>query len=219
MLNRDKDNNTRDVGRSDTNDRIYSSSNLDSNGKPTVIKLFAIEMSRDTGYYLVDTLCLILLIAAFVIVGTSVEWDAYIWRFYVGFGCLMAFCIVVAEVNHHNKFASMTAYFHRWRYPLIVIFFVLALVDFVLLELSDVPEDCDFNDPVLKENCPLLNPDESGTISLRNCGFILLIVSFISTSTLLRSSICYKIFNHCLWNIIFMCYDGILGAFLVFKCT
>ena len=75
----------------------------------------------------------------------------------------MILCIIIAEVNHHNKFHSMTAYFHRWRYPLVVIFFILALADFILLELSDVGDDCDWDDPDLVENCPLLNPDDHGT--------------------------------------------------------
>ena len=35
------------MGRSDTNDRIYSSSNLDPHGKPLVIKLFGMQMKRD----------------------------------------------------------------------------------------------------------------------------------------------------------------------------
>ena len=116
-------------------------------------------MTRDTAYYTVDVLCLILSIISFVIVGTQVDWDAYIWRFYVGFGCFMAFCIVVAEVNI-NKFASMTIFpsmaIHINRF-----IFVLALIDFIILELSDVPDDCVWDDPDQNENCPILNPDES----------------------------------------------------------
>ena len=71
--------------------------------------------------------------------------------------------IIIAEVSHHGKFGVMTAYFHRVRYQLVGSFFCLALVDFILLELSDVSVDCDWDDPDTSSNCPLLNPDENGT--------------------------------------------------------
>ena len=121
----------------------------------------------DSAYYLIDAVCLLLLIAVFVYLAVAVQWDDYAWRFYMGFGCLMILCILLSEVNHHRKFQSMTAYFYAWRYVFIALFFVLAFVDFILLEMSDVTSDCDWsesNDP----DCPLLNPDENG---MRICVF------------------------------------------------
>eukprot|EP01084_Bolivina_argentea_P036954 68313_1 len=148
------DNLNNDSSRTDT--KTYD------NPKPTTLKLFGIEMQRDTAYYIVDITCLLLLIASFLFVAIAISWDDYVWRFYVGFGCFMLFCILISEINHHNKFEVMTAFFHRWRYPLIGIFFLLSLIDFIILELSDVQSDCDFNDPTLVNNCPLLNPDKNG---------------------------------------------------------
>ena len=132
-----------------SSDSMADSEHLDKNGKPIHVTLFAMRMKRDTAYYIVDFLCILLFVISFVIVAVSVEWDAYIWRFYVGFGCLMILCLIISEVNHRNKFKSMTAWFNQWRYTLVIAFFILALGDFILLELSDVPDDCDFDDPNL----------------------------------------------------------------------
>ena len=123
--------------------------------------LFFIEMKRDIAYYLVSFICLLILIASFVLVAVLVDWEDFIWRVYVFVGLFMALCIIIAEVNHFNKFQSMTAYFHRYRYTLILIFFILSIGDFILLELSDVDtEKCDWD--TMTDDCPLLNPDENG---------------------------------------------------------
>mmetsp|Transcript_65525 Transcript_65525/g.104358 ORF Transcript_65525/g.104358 Transcript_65525/m.104358 type:complete len:765 (-) Transcript_65525:153-2447(-) len=144
----------------DNNERVEQV-DADIYGKPKRLKLFGVWMSRNMAYYVVDLLCFVLLLVSFVTVAVVVEWHAYVWRFYVGFGCFMAFCIVVTEVNRRNKFQSMTNFFHRRRYPLVCVFFALSIGDFILLQLSDVPPECPIwskSDP----DCPLLNPDDSG---------------------------------------------------------
>mmetsp|Transcript_46528 Transcript_46528/g.77318 ORF Transcript_46528/g.77318 Transcript_46528/m.77318 type:complete len:785 (+) Transcript_46528:108-2462(+) len=134
---------------------------IDEYGNPVQVRLFGVTMSRDAAYYSVDLLCFVLSIASFVSVAVAVQWDAFVWRFYVGLGCFMIFCIVIAEVNHHNKFESMTASFNRWRFPLICTFFVLSIGDFILLQLSDVPDECEVWSSS-NSQCPLLDPDDHG---------------------------------------------------------
>ena len=69
------------------------------------------------------------------------------------------FIIIILEFNRRHNFVALTSFLYRWRTVLILLFFIIGIGDFILLQLSNVPDNCDWNLPDTP-NCPLLNPDE-----------------------------------------------------------
>ena len=55
-------------------EEVNNNEQTDSVENANYVKLFRIQMTRDMAYYLVDILCLILLIVSFVTVAVAVQW-------------------------------------------------------------------------------------------------------------------------------------------------
>ena len=63
---------------------------------------------------------------------------------------------IVLEVNRNYKFDDMTELFYKQKYTLIILFFILGVVDFTLIELTNVERDCN------NAKCAVLDDDQYG---------------------------------------------------------
>lgn len=139
---------------------------------PTSLKFCFLEQPRNTIYFGVEILLFVLFIIC-AVQASTIGWREYQWRFYVFGAALCILSIIGSEFNRRHKFKELAAWCYAWRYPIVTTFLVIALIDMILLRLSDVPSDCtckwyyDWKEDCSgvdddTSGCPPINPDSTG---------------------------------------------------------